>query len=121
MPSIFFELTPPFPPPIYSPFQISKKEGYKYFDLGAYQPSPDHTILAYSIDTTGYETYDIHFKDIKTESPLKDVIKETAGGVCWGADNSVVSCFTNELMKRESGSNPCILLCLIRIVFPPPT
>jgi oligopeptidase B len=42
------------------------------------------------VDTTGYETYDIYFKDLQTGEMLPDVIKGVAGGLVWGADNSVV-------------------------------
>lgn len=59
-------------------------------DVGSWEPSPDHRLLGYSVDTTGYETYDIYFKDLTTGEMLDDHIKDVAGGLVWGADNSVV-------------------------------
>ena len=32
-------------------------EGHDYLRLGMYKPSPDHSLLAYSLDTTGAEQY----------------------------------------------------------------
>lgn len=56
--------------------------------------SPDVGLLCLclcgQVDTTGYETYDIYFKDLQTGEMLPDVIKGVAGGLVWGADNSVV-------------------------------
>lgn len=34
-------------------------KGHLFFQLGAFQPSPDHTLLAYSIDTSGREAFDL--------------------------------------------------------------
>ncbi|KAG5189638.1 hypothetical protein JKP88DRAFT_347625 [Tribonema minus] len=38
-------------------------EGHSYCDVGGVGPSPDHTIAAYAVDHSGYETYEIRFKD----------------------------------------------------------
>ena len=56
----------------------------KYCDLGGFNPSPTHDVLAYSIDATGYETYDVFFKDLNTGNALDDVLRDVAGGVSWG-------------------------------------
>ena len=56
----------------------------KYCSVGAFRPDPSHDILAYSIDPSGYETYEVRFKDLVTGEDLPDVIKGTAGGVSWG-------------------------------------
>ena len=37
-----------------------------YFHLRGFETSPDHKLLAYSTDTSGYETYTIYIKDLAT-------------------------------------------------------
>jgi oligopeptidase B len=54
-------------------------KGKSQCNLGGIKPSPDHSVLAYSLDVTGYETYTIYFKDIATGKLLKDVIP---GAMC---------------------------------------
>jgi oligopeptidase B len=61
-------------------------EGKAYFDLGNFDISADHNLLAYSIDTTGYETFTIFFKDLRTGKLLADEIKNTSG-FTWANDN----------------------------------
>ena len=53
--------------------------------LGSFRVSPDHKTLAYAIDATGYETYEIRFKNLETGERLPDVLENTAGAVSWGA------------------------------------
>jgi oligopeptidase B len=52
-------------------------KGKSHCDLGAYQPSPDHSLLAYSLDVTGYETFTIYIKDVATGKVLEDQIPGT--------------------------------------------
>ena len=56
----------------------------KYCSIGAFKPSPCHTLLAYSVDSSGYETYETRFVDLNTNEPLPDVLTNTAGAVSWG-------------------------------------
>jgi oligopeptidase B len=56
----------------------------KYCSVGSFRPDPSHELLAYSIDPSGYETYEVRFKDLDTGADLPDVIKGTAGSVSWG-------------------------------------
>ena len=56
----------------------------KYCSVGSFRPDPSHELLAYSIDPSGYETYEVRFKDLDTGAELPDVIKGTAGSVSWG-------------------------------------
>ncbi|MGC1199464.1 MAG: hypothetical protein WA882_21400, partial [Geitlerinemataceae cyanobacterium] len=43
-------------------------EGYEYFDVGTLEVSPNHQILAYSIDTSGSEEYTLFFLDLTTRT-----------------------------------------------------
>ena len=55
-----------------------------YCSIGAFKPSPCHTLLAYSVDSSGYETYETRFVDLNTNEPLPDVLTNTAGGLPGG-------------------------------------
>lgn len=65
-------------------------KGLKHCEVGAVSPSPTHSLLAYSVDTTGYETYTLHFKDLKSGELINDAIEDTTGAVCWGASDKEV-------------------------------
>eukprot|EP00903_Cladosiphon_okamuranus_P021564 g19826.t1 len=66
-------------------------EGADYCDIADVSPSPGgHDLAAYAADMTGYETYDVRFRDVATGKDLDDVIAKTSGDVCWGADATTV-------------------------------
>ena len=64
--------------------------GFAYFQLGAFAPSPDHTLLAYSIDTEGDEDFTVFFKDLRTGELLPDRIVSAYYSLEWAADNRTV-------------------------------
>lgn len=66
-------------------------EGYAFHDLGIFDVSPNHNLLAYGIDTSGAEEYTIYFKDLSTGRLLTDVIPATSRNFAWGNDNK--TCF----------------------------
>lgn len=76
--------------------------------------SPDNKLLAYTIDFVGRRKYELHFLDITTGKPLKDVIKNTAGTVVWANDNRTVfytledeeTLRSHKIMKHVLGSDP---------------
>jgi oligopeptidase B len=57
-----------------------------YFRLGAFAPSPDHTLLAFSTDTDGNEKFDLVVKNLATGALLGDRIENIAAGAEWSAD-----------------------------------
>ncbi len=65
-------------------------EGYPYFRLGAFTVSPNHQLLAYSIDTTGAEKYRLFVKDLERSQLLPDVINNTYTAVEWANDNQTL-------------------------------
>ena len=65
-------------------------EGFAYFQLGVFAPSPDHTLLAYSIDTEGDEDFTVFFKDLRTGELLSDRIANSYYSLEWAADNRTV-------------------------------
>ncbi|MBL7958812.1 S9 family peptidase [bacterium] len=62
-------------------------EGKNYFSLGVFQVSPDHQLLAYSIDTNGSEKYTLHIKDLSSGKNLHEEIPNTYYGMEWANDN----------------------------------
>jgi oligopeptidase B len=74
--------------------QVYEEEKTEFLSLGIYRVSPDHNILAYSLDLTGEEIYMCYFKDLTTGVVLKDRISlsETMGhSFQWANDAS--TCF----------------------------
>lgn len=65
-------------------------KGLSHFDMRSAQPSPDHDLIAYAVDTQGYETYTAFIKDLTTGKLLKDELNNTSGQVVWGKDRSTL-------------------------------
>jgi oligopeptidase B len=63
-------------------------EGKKYFRVGSYSVSPNHKLLAYSVDYDGDEAYTVHVKDLATGKLLVDEIPNTYYSLEWGNDNA---------------------------------
>ena len=61
--------------------------GHNFYDLGVFEVSPDHSLLAYSIDTTGAENFTLYVKDLNTGKRLADEIPNTASSVAWAWRN----------------------------------
>ena len=62
-------------------------KGNDYFRLGGFEISPDHRLVAYSVDTSGSETYTLRIKDLATGELLPDEVLNTYYGLVWGNDN----------------------------------
>ena len=54
-----------------------------FFSLGAYDVSPDGTMLAYSTDYVGDERFTMRFKNLVTGEVAADEIKNTHYGSAW--------------------------------------
>jgi len=74
--------------------------GKPYFRIGAYKPSPNHQLVAYSTDTLGSETYTIQVKDLATGQLLKDEVPNTATSLEWINDNQTIFYTTLDEAKR---------------------
>lgn len=62
-------------------------EGHDYFTLGAFSVSPDHRLLAFSVDTTGAEHFTLMVKELASGRILPDRIERVHFGATWAADN----------------------------------
>jgi oligopeptidase B len=58
-------------------------KGKKFCSLGSYSISPDHKLLAFSIDETGGERFTIKVLDLQTKNYLTDIITDTLGDIVW--------------------------------------
>lgn len=61
-----------------------------YCAVGVFEPSPNHQLLAYSVDLAGNETYTIYVKDLRTGQNLPDVIPATYYSLAWANDNETL-------------------------------
>jgi oligopeptidase B len=65
-------------------------EGHEYFELGTFAVSPNHKVLAYSVDTSGAEEYTLFFLDLSTRTLYREQISKTAPALAWSNDNRTV-------------------------------
>jgi oligopeptidase B len=70
--------------------QNALAEGHPYCALRAMAVSPDHRVLAFSVDLTGAERYTIRFKDLRSGEMLEDEIPGAYTDIAWGNDNRTV-------------------------------
>jgi len=67
--------------------QNVEAQGHEFFDLGAFEVSADHRLLAWSADTNGDEHYTLRIRDLEAADDLSDEIHDTTwAGVAWSRD-----------------------------------
>jgi oligopeptidase B len=59
-----------------------------YVELGLTEVSPDDRLLAWSVDHTGDEVYELHFRDLEAMTDLDDVVPRSYYGGAWSADSA---------------------------------
>ena len=64
--------------------------GHAYFRVGVTEVSPDHRLLAYSVDTSGGEDFTLFIKDLATGRLLAESIRSTSLGVAWANDSQTL-------------------------------
>ena len=62
--------------------------GKAYFQLGAMGHSPDHRLLAWSVDDKGSEYDTLRIREMATGGDLSDVVDDIDGEPVWTADSS---------------------------------
>ena len=70
--------------------QNALAEGHDFFALGLFDVSPNHQLLAYSVDTAGAERYTLFFLNLVTGHLYPETILETGYGFAWGNDNQTI-------------------------------
>lgn len=59
----------------------------KYFNLGDFAVSPNQTLVAYSVDVTGEERYQIFVKNIESDHIIDQNVLDTMGDIVWDHHN----------------------------------
>ena len=78
-------------------------DGHEFFDLGAFDMSMDHRLLAWSSDTAGDEHYTLRIRDLMAGVDLDDRIDDVANaGVAWSHDGQWVFYVTPDEQERAS-------------------
>ncbi|HVR32327.1 MAG TPA: S9 family peptidase, partial [Acidimicrobiia bacterium] len=62
-------------------------EGHDYLSVAVYKVSPDHSLLAYSFDIDGSESFRLRFRDLATGEDLADEIEATYYSGAWTSDS----------------------------------
>lgn len=69
--------------------QNAEAEGHEFFDLGAFEVSPDHRLVAWSKDTSGDEHFTMRIRDIAHRRDLDDELHDTTwAGAAWSSDGT---------------------------------
>lgn len=75
-------------------------EGQKYFQLGIYDVSPNHSLLAVGVDTNGSEEFSLRFKKLPSGEQLADKLEKISGGFAWANDNRTVFYILEDAARR---------------------
>src|SRR5215469_14921845 len=78
-------------------------KGEKFMALGAYDPSDDSNLLAYTTDNTGFRQYRLHVRDLRTGKDLPDTA-ERVGSNAWANDNQTLFYTVEEDRAAPAGS-----------------
>jgi oligopeptidase B len=86
---------------------------HDFFSLSSVSPSPNHKIIAFTVDTVGRRLYDLQFKDTSTGQILPDKIPAITPSIAWAADNKTIfyvkqdpeTLRSYQLYRYELGSN----------------
>ena len=62
-------------------------DGHEYFDLGYVERSPDERLLAYTLDYSGAELFQLRFRDLESGADLDDIVEGVHYGSAWSADS----------------------------------
>ena len=76
-------------------------KGHKFMSLGAFSPSDDGNLLAYSTDNTGYRQFTLQIKDLRTGELFPEKI-ERVTGVVWANDNKTLFYVTEDATTKRS-------------------
>jgi len=73
----------------------------KFLELSAFAVSPDGSMLAYSLDFTGFRQYTLYFKNLATGKTLNDK-HERVTSVAWANDNKTIFFVTEDATTKRS-------------------
>lgn len=76
-------------------------KGQQFMSVGAFVPSDDGNLLAYTTDNTGYRQYTLQVKDLRTGQLFPEKI-ERVNGVAWATDNKTFFYVTEDAVTKRS-------------------
>ncbi len=76
-------------------------KGQKFMSIGAFVPSDDGNLLAYSTDNTGYRQYTLQVKNLKTSELLPEKI-ERVDDLAWASDNKTIFYVTEDAVTKRN-------------------
>lgn len=76
-------------------------KGQKFMSVGAFAPSDDGNLLAYTTDNTGYRQYTLHVKDLRNGQMFPEAI-ERVNNVAWATDNKTIFYVTEDAVTKRS-------------------
>src|SRR5687767_111599 len=76
-------------------------KGQRFMGIGAFVPSDDGNLLAYSTDNTGYRQYVLQIKDLRTGKVLPERV-ERVNNVAWATDNKTVFYVTEDQVTKRN-------------------
>jgi oligopeptidase B len=76
-------------------------KGQKFMSIGAFLPSDDGKLLAYSTDNTGYRQYTLQIKNLQTGTLFAEHI-ERVDSLAWATDNKTLFYVTEDPVSKRS-------------------
>src|SRR6266487_4742903 len=76
-------------------------KGQKFMSVGAFVPSDDGNLLAYSTDNTGYRQYTLQIKNLQTSALFPEKI-ERVDSLAWATDNKTIFYVTEDAVTKRS-------------------
>jgi oligopeptidase B len=76
-------------------------EGLEFFSIGAFEPSDDGNLLAFSTDTTGYRQYTLQIKDLRTGKLLPEKIERVTSQE-WSNDGKYIFYVQEDAVSKRS-------------------
>ncbi|NJO38516.1 MAG: S9 family peptidase [Rhizobiales bacterium] len=78
----------------------AEAEGLDYLALGLFEVSPDHRVLAYTLDTDGSESFTLRFRSLEDGRMLEDRIEGVSYSLEWANDSRTVVYSVEDRTKR---------------------
>ena len=76
-------------------------KGQKFMSIGAFVPSDDGNLLAYSTDNTGYRQFLLQIKDLRTGRVLPERV-ERVNNIAWAVDNKTIFYVTEDAVTKRN-------------------
>jgi oligopeptidase B len=76
-------------------------KGKQFMAVGAFEPSDDGTLLAYTTDEIGYRQYALHVRNLTTGQLLPDTA-ERVDDLAWATDNKTILYVTEDAVTKRN-------------------